>query len=102
MVSLPTPNSFVHVAHVGMNESGTIEASQGIDPAWKAALLGHGPQSIGPRFPRIADSQRIDIAERFRKGVEAINNNTDATTSTPLNRELLPQALRTTRSLTVR
>ncbi|KAG5639757.1 hypothetical protein H0H81_000037 [Sphagnurus paluster] len=42
MVSLPAPNSFVHVAHVGLNKDGVVEASEGIDPSWRALLEGHG------------------------------------------------------------
>lgn len=71
MVSLPTANSFVHVAHVGLNEEGTMAASRGVDPSWTAVLVSHGLQDHNTQF---TEPQQMDISERFRKGVEAINN----------------------------
>ncbi|KAG6840307.1 hypothetical protein C0991_007632 [Blastosporella zonata] len=40
MISLPSTNSFVHVAHVGLNGEGIIEATSEIDPSWIAILNG--------------------------------------------------------------
>ncbi|KAF5384440.1 hypothetical protein D9615_003336 [Tricholomella constricta] len=60
MVSLPTPNSFAHVAHVGLNKDGVIEASKGIDPSWKAVLEGHGLQGN-----RTQGSEQVSFGEGF-------------------------------------
>lgn len=63
MVSAPTPNSFVHVAHVGINKQGAIEASKGVDPSWKAVLSGL--QFYGNDVP-----DHYDFADGFRNSVE--------------------------------
>ncbi|KAE9406562.1 hypothetical protein BT96DRAFT_875535 [Gymnopus androsaceus JB14] len=34
MISLPKTQSFVHVGHIGLNNDGVIECSEGIDPSW--------------------------------------------------------------------
>jgi Wiskott-Aldrich syndrome protein len=36
---ISTPKAFVHVSHVGINEKGVVEASEGLDPVW-ATLVG--------------------------------------------------------------
>ncbi|EGO26891.1 hypothetical protein SERLADRAFT_336298, partial [Serpula lacrymans var. lacrymans S7.9] len=38
MISGPTPHSFVHVSHVGINNKGNIETSKNIGPAWAALI----------------------------------------------------------------
>lgn len=40
------PASFLHVAHVGFNSKGVIEASKDIDPAWTALLQGSGDVGV--------------------------------------------------------
>lgn len=42
---ISSPKAFVHVAHVGINEKGVVEASKGLDPVWATLvgeLKGHG------------------------------------------------------------
>lgn len=36
---ISSPKAFVHVAHVGINERGVVEATKGLDPVW-ASLVG--------------------------------------------------------------
>ncbi|EMD37063.1 hypothetical protein CERSUDRAFT_124041 [Gelatoporia subvermispora B] len=38
MISAPAPSTFVHVAHVGYDEKGHIEASDGVGPGWRIML----------------------------------------------------------------
>ncbi|KAF8964752.1 hypothetical protein BDZ97DRAFT_1659676 [Flammula alnicola] len=68
MISSPAPQSFKHVAHVGVNEEGVFEASKDLDSAWKtmlADLQGHGvSEAIVMRHS--------DFVDGFWKGVEAI------------------------------
>ncbi|KAG5644688.1 hypothetical protein DXG03_007988 [Asterophora parasitica] len=69
MVSLPSPNSFVHVAHVGLNKDGVIEASQGIDPSWKAVLEGHGLDC--PENRRTPEIEQVPFSDGFWRGLDA-------------------------------
>lgn len=46
MVSPPAPGTFVHVAHVGINAQGGVEASDDVEPGWSMMLgeiQGYGP-----------------------------------------------------------
>jgi len=84
MISVPTAGSFIHVAHVGLTTSGTIEASKGIDPSWTAVLGGYGvhDHTFSSRSPKMSD-KRVDrvggegywlvgqVAESSRRGVGA-------------------------------
>ncbi|RDB19730.1 Wiskott-Aldrich syndrome 1 [Hypsizygus marmoreus] len=70
MVSRPTPNSFVHVAHVGLNKEGVVEASKGIDPSWAAVLSGHGSE-----IRNVDGEEHINFREGLLKGLEAIKSN---------------------------
>ena len=50
MVSPPAPGTFVHVAHVGINERGEVETSDDIEPGWTMMLeelQGFGPRRAG-------------------------------------------------------
>lgn len=38
MVSRPAPGSFVHVGHIGVDDKGSIEVSEDIDPGWAMML----------------------------------------------------------------
>ena len=38
MISSPAPDSFRHLAHVGVNKDGIFEVSKDIDPSWKEML----------------------------------------------------------------
>ncbi|KAF8065161.1 hypothetical protein FPV67DRAFT_1419032 [Lyophyllum atratum] len=79
MVSLPTPNSFVHVAHVGMNKDGVIEASKGIDPSWKAVLEGHSLRDHGRLPPKTAEPEPVSFGEGFWRDLETGNTANDTT-----------------------
>ena len=81
MISVPTANSFIHVAHVGLTTSGTIEASKGVDPSWTAVLGGYGvqDQTLSSRSQKFSD-KRVDrvggeghwlVGQSSRRGVGA-------------------------------
>ncbi|PIL29200.1 hypothetical protein GSI_09249 [Ganoderma sinense ZZ0214-1] len=38
MIGAPSPGSFVHVAHVGLDAQGRVESSPGMDPGWTMLL----------------------------------------------------------------
>ncbi|KAF8153139.1 hypothetical protein B0H34DRAFT_663322 [Crassisporium funariophilum] len=68
MISSPAPNSFKHVAHVGVNREGLFEASKDLEDSWKdmlAKLQGHGVSEA-------VVIRHSDFVEGFWKGVEAI------------------------------
>lgn len=81
MVSAPTPNSFIHVSHVGINRQGNVEASPGIDPSWKNVLSGLQSYSGDGE----ATHERIDFSSGFWKSVETIGktNNSETTLTNP-------------------
>ena len=68
MISSPAPDSFRHVAHVGVNQDGIFEASKDLDVSWKnmlTQLQGHGVSEA-------VVFRHHDFVEGFWKGVEAI------------------------------
>jgi len=68
MISSPAPDSFRHVAHVGVNENGVFEASKDLDASWKEMLTqlqGHGVSEA-------VVIRHSDFLDGFWKGVEAI------------------------------
>lgn len=68
MISSPAPDSFRHVAHVGVNENGVFEASKDLDSSWKEMLTqlqGHGVSEA------IVIRQH-DFVDGFWKGVETV------------------------------
>ncbi|KAG6907535.1 hypothetical protein DXG01_008571 [Tephrocybe rancida] len=78
-ISPPTVNSFVHVAHVGLNGEGIIEATSGIDPSWIAILDGHGQRDFdeGAKMP----GTKLSFGEGFwRGGLEASHSRGGSTT----------------------
>ncbi|KIK98885.1 hypothetical protein PAXRUDRAFT_23990 [Paxillus rubicundulus Ve08.2h10] len=48
IISSPTPHSFVHVSHVGINTKGIIESSKNIEPAWGALIADLQGYGISP------------------------------------------------------
>ncbi|KAJ3798263.1 hypothetical protein GGU11DRAFT_596123 [Lentinula aff. detonsa] len=38
LISLPQPNSFVHIGHIGLGGDGLVECSEGIDPTWSGVI----------------------------------------------------------------
>jgi Wiskott-Aldrich syndrome protein len=66
MISAPSPQSFVHVAHVGINNDGVIEATEGVDPSWKKALSGL--QNVNVRMGSTADRRDAIFVDGSWKG----------------------------------
>ena len=67
-ISSPAPDSFRHVAHVGVNANGVFEASKNLDASWKEMLTqlqGHGVSEA-------VIVKHHDFVDGFWKGVEAI------------------------------
>jgi hypothetical protein len=68
LISSPAPDSFRHVAHVGVNANGIFEASKDLDASWKEMLTqlqGHGVSEA-------VVLKHHDFVDGFWKGVEAI------------------------------
>ncbi|KAF8893041.1 hypothetical protein BD779DRAFT_1610000 [Infundibulicybe gibba] len=72
MISAPKLDSFVHVAHIGVNQEGVLEASQGLDSAWKGILanLQGGVHEKG-------GSEHQGFVEGFWSSVETVRRNSD-------------------------
>jgi len=91
MISAPTPNSFVHVAHVGINEKGIIETSKDIDPTWTSLineLQGYGiTQSIC--------EEQLDFIEGFLAGAKSVDPKVSI--PSPKKQETVPEIRRTIR-----
>jgi len=76
MISSPAPDSFRHVAHVGVNANGLFEATKSLDPSWKEMLTqlqGHGVSEA-------VVMKHHDFVDGFWKGVEAIQGNESSKT----------------------
>jgi Wiskott-Aldrich syndrome protein len=68
MISSPAPDSFRHLAHVGVDQNGSFEASKNLDASWKEMLTqlqGHGVSEA-------VVIRHHDFGDGFWKGVEAI------------------------------
>lgn len=77
MISSPTPNSFQHVSHVGVNKKqGVFEASKDLDAPWRITLSDLQNYNV-------REVEHKDFSEGFWKGVENIsrNNNDNLSTS---------------------
>ena len=80
MISAPALHSFVHIAHVGINDDGAIEASDGVDPSWKAVLSGlHDGTSS--REMAVPDGQTTFV-EGFWKGVDTRDRRSNSSETT--------------------
>ena len=76
MISSPAPDSFRHVAHVGVNSNGVFEATKSLDASWKEMLTqlqGHGVSEA-------VVMKHHDFVDGFWRGVEAIQGNESSKT----------------------
>jgi Wiskott-Aldrich syndrome protein len=72
MISAPAIGSFVHAAHVGINQDGNMEASGTLDPSWTTIvgeLRSHGVD------PRIVEEGNADFVQGFLTGYKAAKAN---------------------------
>lgn len=83
MISLPAANSFVHVAHVGLNKDGIIEATAGIDPSWRAILEGYG--HYGFDEPIKVPERKISFGDAFWRKREREGSHSRAASTTELS-----------------
>ncbi|OBZ66692.1 Wiskott-Aldrich syndrome 1 [Grifola frondosa] len=67
MISAPTPGTFVHLSHVGVNEKGQIEASPNVAPGWTVML--QELQGYGIDEKMVEDD--LDFVEGFLAGAKA-------------------------------
>ena len=75
MVSSPAPGTFVHIAHVGVNERGEIETSDDIEPGWTMML----EELQGYSVPKRAATLDKDFKEgRGASGKESKENQSAA------------------------
>ena len=78
MISPPAPNSFRHIAHVGVNERGVFEVSKDIDEVFKERLVSlvqggglGGRRSLdGQTTGKVVIYERGEFADSFWKDVE--------------------------------
>jgi len=82
MISAPTPASFVHVAHVGLNADGNIESSEGMDPAW--AVLIEELQGYG--ISRDVVEENLDFVEGFLKGAKLAKSQAESKVNNTITR----------------
>lgn len=76
MISSPTPNSFQHVSHVGVNKKqGVFEASKDLDAPWRITLSDLQNYNV-------REVEHKDFSEGFWKGVENISRNNSDNLST--------------------
>ncbi|KAG6334707.1 hypothetical protein ID866_4386 [Astraeus odoratus] len=103
MISGPTPHSFVHVSHVGISNTGAIESSKNVEPAWSALiadLQGYGFESEGEVVSEAGHGHgdgssgiNADFMEGFLAGAKAVKDrlasastSSEAQNSTPVIR----------------
>jgi len=77
MISAPTPHSFLHIAHVGLNKDGAIDISEGLDPSWGAALGGY--RDAGSK--KMMANGDTGFVEGIRKGVNAMGTRNSSETT---------------------
>jgi neural Wiskott-Aldrich syndrome protein len=68
MISAPQPNSFVHIAHVGISEKGVIEATKDVDPRWTSLLK----ELSGYGVTRSVCEEHLDFIEGFLAGAKSV------------------------------
>ena len=76
IISSPAPDSFRHVAHVGVNANGVFEASKSLDDSWTEMLTklqGHGVSEA-------VVIKHHDFVDGFWKGVEAVQGTENSMT----------------------
>lgn len=82
MISPPVPNSFQHVAHMGMEEAGSRTKSWNVAPEWTHLLEKLGGYGIDAE----AVEEKIEFVQGFLAGVEAVSSSPkNSPTSTPLS-----------------
>jgi Wiskott-Aldrich syndrome protein len=69
MVSAPQTDSFLHVAHIGINEKGIIETSKEIDQPWSA--LRKELSSLG--VTQSMCEENLDFIEGFLAGARSVD-----------------------------
>jgi neural Wiskott-Aldrich syndrome protein len=79
MISSPNVHSFVHVAHVGVNNHGAIETSKGIDPSWNATLNGLHGNHTGSKV--VVADEDTDLVDGFWRSVDAIGRSNGSETT---------------------
>ncbi|KAJ3551353.1 hypothetical protein NM688_g4753 [Phlebia brevispora] len=86
MVSGPAPGSFVHVAHVGLDSKGRLEAAEHMGHEWTGLLEdleGHGVSRS------VVEDDR-DFVEGFITGVKAVTNSPSLSEQAMIASDLVP------------
>ncbi|KAF9269460.1 hypothetical protein L218DRAFT_850339 [Marasmius fiardii PR-910] len=55
MISLPRSSSFAHLAHIGINDNGEVEGSDGVDPSW-SRVVSESQVNTGNRYTVTKDT----------------------------------------------
>jgi hypothetical protein len=69
MVSAPQADSFVHVAHIGINEKGIVETSKEIDQPWSALRK----ELSGLGVTQSMCEENLDFIEGFLAGARSVD-----------------------------
>jgi Wiskott-Aldrich syndrome protein len=80
MISAPALHSFVHIAHVGINDDGAIEASEGVDPSWKAVLSGLHDGTSSREM--VVPDGHTSFVDGFWKGVDTRDRKSNSSETT--------------------
>lgn len=67
MISSPAPGTFVHVAHVGLDEKGRIETTPNVEPGWTMIL----EELHGLGVPEQMVKKDLNFVEGFLAGAKA-------------------------------
>lgn len=72
MISSPTPDSFKHLAHIGLNQTnGTIETSKDLDPSFREILADLRMQT-GSNVTESVVLEHLDFIQGFWKDIDTI------------------------------
>lgn len=86
IISSPAPNSFVHVAHVGISTRGIIESSKNIKPAWSTLIADLQGRGVAPETVE----QDKDFVKGFLAGAKAMTDKPAAVQHQPISASPVP------------
>ncbi|KAJ3001913.1 hypothetical protein NUW54_g6140 [Trametes sanguinea] len=82
MISSPAPGTFMHVAHIGIDGDGCIDASPNVEPGWTMILEELQGYGVSEKMV----SQDLDFVEGFLAGAKAKLVQELQSTPTPIAR----------------
>ncbi|KAI9056454.1 hypothetical protein FKP32DRAFT_1465244 [Trametes sanguinea] len=82
MISSPAPGTFMHVAHIGIDSEGCVDASPNVEPGWTMILEELQGYGVSEKMV----SQDLDFVEGFLAGAKAKLVQELQSTPTPIAR----------------